>query len=832
MNILKMKGMFAVVGLAASAAATTFNLGEGMTAEVKSDGAVMFRAGDAMLSFAPFVRKAAADGTLPSVSFRAEGDALTAVVKGAPAAFGMVENGRCSETPSALYFGYGYYVRDPGTLNVPLNGHHNATRYAGFEFANGFSLVIATTTAPDALFNEPKRGSDAINCVPPASGGKFGFRCSQPTSFMFVPGRKGAFDCALRLRRHVTTPPAPGFAAKAGKFCVDTWNGTFAQHENLIRRCADEFGLHDDLLFYIHCWQRHGFDRHLPDVYPPSPTFGTATELKRACATAHARGWSFGVHLNVIDVYTNSPWFAWSKICHDAKGQPIKAWINPPYKEQSYKILPKYGPASITRQTASMLCDDFCPDTVFIDVTGSTAGASATCRDSAGHVHPLIENTAANQQMFDRARTMLEGTSERPPFVSSEAPCDLMAGPLDGGDCQWMFLSHKKDVYRWMTVGGTGTITKVPWFPLVWHDRMSLHGVGYSARFEGARGEDCHGIDSDDYISCEIMNGHSLMADCYNRDAYNAEAGILVPIDEMRCLRQIVRKYWLAQHIIQEIAATTVRNVSFDHGDPHRVKVDWSTGMTVFVNRGVRDWPVETGNAERGTVILPQFGFLAFNPSTKRFAAIHRRNGRVVEESSFTENEQTVRYVNPRGERTAAVRRLPVAPRAITVRNGNIFRAQVKWDLLKGQPLPTGQFRVSLWLLDPGFREYSPSNAALRVAMADTTLDHPTELEFTWPEAAGNKPRVVHVAVCPVGADADDPTLRLKLLGTSAFYRRYRLGNLAPDGAYTPFVCPDTNLWERLFPPPSPVDFGWIQTDKALRLVTTPGKPDIRQELP
>ena len=71
-------------------------------------------------------------------------------------------------------------------------------------------------------------------------------------------------------------------------------------------------------------------------------------------ASAHAHGWSFGVHLNVIDVYTNSPWFAWSKICHDAKGRPIKAWINPPYKEQSYKLLPKYGAASITRQAASI----------------------------------------------------------------------------------------------------------------------------------------------------------------------------------------------------------------------------------------------------------------------------------------------------------------------------------------------------------------------------------------------------------------------------------------------------------------------------------------------
>ena len=192
MNILKVLGVFALAGLATAAAAATFNLNNGMTAEVEPDGVVTFRGDDAALSFAPFVRKAGAGGARPSVSFRAEGDALIADVKGDPTAFGTVENGRCSERPSALYFGYGYYVRDPGSLNVPLNGHHNATRYAGFEFANGFSLVIATTTAPDALFNDPK-------------GAKFGFRCSQPTTFMFVPGRKGAFDCALRQigRAHV-----------------------------------------------------------------------------------------------------------------------------------------------------------------------------------------------------------------------------------------------------------------------------------------------------------------------------------------------------------------------------------------------------------------------------------------------------------------------------------------------------------------------------------------------------------------------------------------------------------------------------------------------------
>ena len=799
-----------------AAAADEFDLGGGISASVDSAGSVSFRAGGATLSFAPFVCVPPTNGVAPAVSFRAAGDALVAEVAGDPEAFGRVSFGRCSEMPKGLFFGYGYYVQEPGRLHVPLNGHQNATRYAGFEFADGLSLVLATTTAPDALFVEPKIGS-------------FGFACSQPTTFTFVPGRSGAFDCALRCRRHFVETPSPGFAAKAGRFCVDTWNGTFAQHERLIRRCA-EYGLRDDLLFYVHCWQRYGFDRHLPDVYPPSPTFGSADELKHACAAAHQNGWSFGVHLNVIDCYTNSPWFDWSKICHDAKGRPIKAWINPPYQEQSYRLLPEYAPASISYQVASLLADGFCPDTTFVDVTGSMATSSATCRDSVGRAHPLVSNTAANARMFDVARSLLGAAANRPAFVSSEAPCDYLAGHLDGGDCQWMYLSHKPDVYRWMTVGGTGLVTKVPWFPLVWHDRMSLHGAGYSARFEGARGEDCHGIDSDDYVSCEIMNGHSLMADCYNRDAYKAEAGILEPIDGPRCLRQIVRKYWLAQHVIREIAAATVSAVAFPDGDPRHVKVVWSTGMTVLANRDARDWPARTGDAGLGDVILPQYGFVAFNPQTGNYAAIRRRGRRVTEESAYRDGAKTVRYVNPRGADTAR-NRLPLAPVTTLSCTGGVYRAVVEWRPFEGRPVPKGRFRASLWLLDPKFREYSPKSAALRVATADVTLDAPTIFSFAWPKGVKG-PRVAHVAVAPEGADADNPDLRFRLLGTAAFYRRYRQGTLMPDGAWMPYLCPDENLWERLFPPTEPVDYGWIRTAEAFRLITENGRPDVKTTLP
>ncbi len=43
---------------------------------------------------------------------------------------------------------------------------------------------------------------------------------------------------------------------------------------------------------------------------------------------------------------------------------------------------------------------------------------------------------------------------------------------------------------------------------------------------------------------------------------------------------------------------------------------------------------------------------------------------------------------------------------------------------------------------------------------------------------------------------------------------------------------PDENLWERLFPPSEPVDYGWIKTTEAFRLITEPGKPDVKIPLP
>ncbi len=179
--------------------------------------------------------------------------------------------------------------------------------------------------------------------------------------------------------------------------------------------------------------------------------------------------------------------------------------------------------------------------------------------------------------------------------------------------------------------------------------------------------------------------------------------------------------------------------------------------------------------------------------------------------------------------------RLPLAPATTASVKGSdtnrVVSVRTVWDLLKGQSRPTDRYQVSYWLLDPMFREYSPKSAAILAHTVEAALDQPLEAAFPWPADAKGV-RVLHVAVSPLGADVRDPASRLKLLGTAAFYKRYRQGTFDAKGAYAAYVCPDDNLWGRLFPPSEPVDYGWIQTKEAFRLVSEPKKPDVKTLLP
>jgi hypothetical protein len=248
--------------------------------------------------------------------------------------------------------------------------------------------------------------------------------------------------------------------------------------------------------------------------------------------------------------------------------------------------------------------------------------------------------------------------------MTSEAGDDQLIGYLDGADCQHLQLSPesrdfciKLNCKDW---------ERVPWFDAVLHDKFSLHGVGYSSRYQGGRERSGHGIESDDYVSAEILEGHALMID---RGAFG---------------RGAVRKYWLAQDFIRSIALDEIDSVEFVDSNIHRQIITWKSGARVYVNRANADWNV-VGKT------LPQYGYFAQNGQIE--SSIERIKDVIVEQSrgpssgyfnarSF--NLAGRREIRPAGRWNEKKKPIDFGP----VITDGAFRCRQKGNLIVVTPLP------------------------------------------------------------------------------------------------------------------------------------------------
>ncbi|MDO4576005.1 MAG: hypothetical protein Q4D98_12410 [Planctomycetia bacterium] len=769
----------------------TFTFSNGMTAELAANGKITFRTGDRTLVFNGLEIQAN-EGW--SANVRQNGDALEIVVAGDPSTFQRVAFAPCSQRLAAFCFGNGYYVRKPGAFSLPSNGHQNATSFVGWEFANGISLLMASSFPIEQTYHEPDTN-------------RVGMACIQPTTFTLLPSVKGVFDAAVRYRSICPRQAARGVATKAGRFCVDFWNGTFPEHAAFLKTCAEKYGLKNDLILLSHNWQRYHYDHRLPDVYPPNPLFGTAGEMKEIARLARKYGWFFGLHVNVVDYYPDSSTFTFNNVSFLPDGQPQKAYKNVFLDAQSYRLAP-HRAAGVMKETLDLMnADGLKLDTLFVDVIGSFPA-----RPYYGYDGKYFSQTEARdgiRSVFDTIRNTQDQACQRPTFTNSEATHDYLIGHLDGGDCQFMYLSREGGEYRWLRIPEFEDCEKVPWFDLVNHRKISLHGVGYSIRYEGGRGRDFHGIDSDDYLSAEILTGHALMTDGGSRDVKEVLSGYVRNMDVTAAVWQTVRKYWLAQCVVRETAHDDIASVEFIGGDIHRLKIVWQKGTTIHVNRGKTDWTVEG-------VVLPSYGYLARNPKTGMESMIYRLNGRVVEQSSYRDGDQIVRYANPRHHDEP--RRLPVSPAAaVTFRENGKIHLHTDWNILQGQPTPSDTYQLSFWLVRrKGAETNTSEDFLLKTVEADFTK--PLDLTLALPPEAKGKWDIL-VSVAPLGTDITHVDNRQFLLATPSFFHRYHLGVLEVGKAFTPFEETDTELYPRMFQPKEIVDFGWCQTDRPVRQV-------------
>jgi len=490
--------------------------------------------------------------------------------------------GPADQRAPRVYYGHGYCIVEPEAFRAGFGGHNLSTSHVGFDFDSGLSLLIASDNPPDYLEVNPEQKIYSLHTHLDAT-------------MTLVPGDKGAFDCARRYRPLYDKQRSGGFERKAGRFVFDIWGGRYAEIAETMKRMI-AYGLTNSLLT-VHVWQRWGYDYRLPDIYPPQPQLGTVEDMRRIADVCGEHDVPWGLHDNYIDFYPDATEYTYDDICFTEQGEPVKAWINNGRDAQSYRWRPDRIMPFVKRNL-ELIKPNLQPTHYFIDVF-----TSMTCfdfYDKQGNFHSMLETRKSWGEIFAWIRDYLGDNAP----MTSEAGHDQLIGYLDGADCQHLQLSpiarsfcNKLACNDW---------ERVPWFDAVLHDKFSLHGVGYSNRYQGGRDRSGHGIESDDYVSAEILEGHALMID---RGAFG---------------RGAVRKYWLAQDFVRSIALDEIESVEFVDGDIHTQIITWKSGARVYVNRADEDWNVEGKT-------LPQYGYFARNGPIE--SGIERINDVIVEQS-------------------------------------------------------------------------------------------------------------------------------------------------------------------------------------------------------
>jgi hypothetical protein len=674
--------------------------------------------------------------------------------------------GPADQRAPRVYYGHGYCIVEPEAFRAGFGGHNLATSHVGFDFASGVSLLQASDSPPDYLQVDPEARLYALHS-------------HMDTTLTLVPSLDGALDAAVRYRPLFNKHAAPGVERKAGRFVFDIWGGRYADIAETMREMVD-YGLTDSLLT-VHVWQRWGYDYRLPDIWPPNPDLGTVEDMRKIAAVCKVHDIPWGLHDNYIDFYPDATDYTYDRICFTPDGQPIRAWINYGRDAQSYRWRPDCIMPFVQRNLR-LIKPGVAPTHYFIDVF-----TSARCfdyYDRQGHFHPSTETRRCWGEAFAWIRDTLGGDAP----TTSEAGHDQLIGYLDGADCQHLQLSTKRE--RFHIDLPCQDWERVPWFDVVNHARFSLHGVGYSGRYQGGRSRRYHGITSDDYLSAEMLFGHALMMD---RGGFGPPA---------------VRKYWLAQDFIRSIAQDAITKVEFADGDIHRQVVTWESGAQVRVNRGAEDWEV-------AGKVLPQYGYYAKNGDIE--SSVERINGVIVEHSRASKRL----YVNARTHDPDP--RLRITPTAQKVEHWGENRVRLLVDWRVEEPAPTD---LAVFL---HFDHKAADARGDRIFFQADLGRQPTS---DWQGTVTTRHTVAIPENAPRGAykirvGLWDPTdhRRYPLLGDDDGQTRIRLGKLVVKGAegevadvqlirheHAPTPQPRTNTADK------PVAFGPVTTDGACRI--------------
>ncbi|MBO7679739.1 MAG: hypothetical protein J6S75_08735, partial [Thermoguttaceae bacterium] len=580
---------------------------------------------------------------------------IVEVPEGNPAKIGPLSLGPGSESIERFYFGHGMVCQHPtASLRIDGEGHRLSSSHVGADYANGLSLLIASETPPDYLSVDPQTRL-------------FTLEVSGMTRLALRPSEHGAFDAAIHFRDQSPWHAAPGkgVARKAGRLVFDVWNAAYAENAGKIEN-AFAYGV-TDALFVDHVWQRWGYDVKLPDIWgagEADAVSGSFKDLRALVDLCLSHDVPFALHDNYIDFYPDAEGFTYDDIVFQREGNPTKAWINHGAQAQSYRFCPHRIFPFLERNMA--LCKKFLPeaDAYFIDVLSSIH--MFPYYDRAGNFHPLIETRDSWKRAFEQVGRALSHEVDGQPQTAitiSEAGNDFLIGSLDGADAQWIPISP-------VPASGTYLVPcesweRTPWFAAVNHTNFSRHGVGYESRYIAKNNAFLHGMESDDYLSMEVLGGVDLM------------------VNAQRLFPASVRVHYLAQHIVRSRAAAEILSVEFagddDQKDIARQIVRWSDGTTVRANRGADDWLLPDGS------ILPRYGVKCVHPSGMELF-IGRNPANPAEVIEYSRRSDGSFYLNGRGYPSQRI--YAVTPRLASgeILPGGKIAIALDWDA--EEPLP------------------------------------------------------------------------------------------------------------------------------------------------
>ncbi|MBP5621351.1 MAG: hypothetical protein J6X44_04990, partial [Thermoguttaceae bacterium] len=662
------------------------------------------------------------------------------------------------------------------------DGFGCASSHVGFDFRNGVSLLQATTRPLDSFVVNPDLNVYTLTTCPDS---RLTLRSSD----------KGALDCAMKYSPGFDKNPAPLVPKKAGRFVFDYWGGKYSEVLDLMKQFVD-YGLTDSLLIQ-HVWQHYGYDVRLPDIWPPRAEQGTLEDLKATQDFLDQAGIPFGLHDNYIDYYPDADDFSYDQIIFNPDGLPQKAWYNPGPDAQSYRFNPtKIWPH--VKRNMELVRKDLTQTAYFTDVFSSIH--IDNFYDKQGTFHSRAETLDNWNKYFDYVREFFDGNA----ITISESGNDALTGHLDGADGILRRVTPTQENYS--TVIESEDTEYVPWGDSVTHDRFILHGVGYSDRYLGGVSRALRGIESADYISSEALTGHAVM------------------VDRATSVRGSVRKYWLMQNFARSLAMKKIVGFEFVDGDVHRQKISWSSGVDVYVNRGIDDWTVDelTIPGSNTRVVLPRFGFWSIGKAGKSYGGIIRIDDQIVELRVDDDNY----FAN--GRQTVPNQATPIRPtfENVKVLDSNTIEGDMVWDAIRPTEEPYAPFlhleRPQTWWNDKPELHVLP----LKSPNKPSNQWKGREAELFDGSVVVNVPQDLPAGyynlLCGL-YDAGKTGSRLALLGSGTNDYRYRLGSIVIEGIgderkLTFEPVPDQHAVDlRLVPNYKPTDFGFCKTNGGYR---------------